>query len=363
MSSPSMYIVFTNFLYLQSEQVSPFKNLSPYSTAMPVLNSIMISIYGMDRCPTTTISLKLESYKMNKTNSLLLQIIQIIIHLMIYKIICLLTMFYKYKILTLLVNTARNKLIDKHGYNANNIDLNQPNENINIDNNNKNIECEFVHDKIEHRELNIVWTNLTIKVSKSLFKNEKIILRDINGFVEFGTLMALMGPSGAGKSTLLKALMGINKKMIAKESKFYCNKNFYLKPCFISQDVRQHITSGLTVGQSLTYASKLKNLTNNKRNVDNSNIIDTLMKDFGIEDIKDVNIDKCSSGQQKRCILAMELCAQKKPSIVCVDEPTSGLDSYSSLMVTKILVFCYFWMIYFDKNIQTVPEESIQLFR
>ena len=45
-----------------------------------------------------------------------------------------------------------------------------------------------------------------------MFRDEKIILSDINGFVESGTMMALMGPSGAGKSTLLKALMGINRK-------------------------------------------------------------------------------------------------------------------------------------------------------
>ena len=58
------------------------------------------------------------------------------------------------------------------------------------------------------------------------------------------------------------------------------------------------------------------------------------MRDFAIDDIRDVSIGKCSSGQQKRCVLAMELCAQQKPTLVCVDEPTSGLDSHSALIVS-----------------------------
>ena len=191
---------------------------------------------------------------------------------------------------------------------------------------------------IEQRRLNIAWTNLTIKIEKFCFKNEKIILRDINGFVEFRTMMALMSPLGAGKSTLLKTLMGINRNLMTKESKMYCNKSVETKSCFIAQDVRQHIIGGLTAGQSISYASKLKNLSDNKKNFDHKDIVRTLLIDFAIEDIKDVNIGKCSSGQQKRCILAMELCALKKPTVVYVDEPTSGLDSHSALMVRSLTV-------------------------
>ena len=108
------------------------------------------------------------------------------------------------------------------------------------------------------------------------------------------------------------------------------------KKCFISQDVRQHIISGLTVKQSIIYASKLKN-SEYEENVDHRYITQTLMNDFAIDDIKNTKIGKCSSGQQKRCVLAMELCPQKKPTVVFVDEPTSGLDSHSALIVRYVL--------------------------
>ena len=246
---------------------------------------------------------------------------------------CMLIMLYKIEMTMLIVNVIRNNYIGKNEENYHNII--SPNSLQNVDND--DMIYEIINDKVEQRYLNIAWTNLTVKVTTSIFRGEKVILNDINGFVEFGTMMALMGPSGAGKSTLLRALMGINQKIITKESNIYCNKSIEMKSCFIAQDVRQHIISGLTVGQSLFYASKLNNLSNTGLNIDNKEAIDTLMRDFAIEDIKDVNIGECSSGQQKRCVLAMVLCAQQKPTVVCVDEPTSGVDSHTSLTVNKYL--------------------------
>ena len=190
-------------------------------------------------------------------------------------------------------------------------------------------------------ELNMVvaWKNLTLKTSKFL-SDKKIILKNINGFVQSGTMMALMGPSGAGKSSLLNALNGFNRNLVTKESKIYFRRGFAMKTCFIAQDVRQHIISGLTVGQSLYYASKLKNSDMSEENVDHKSIVENLINEFAIKDIKDMNIDKCSSGQQKRCVLAMEMCAVEKPDLLCVDEPTSGLDTYSALLVWIRVLKC-----------------------
>ena len=330
---PSYFIHFTNFTIVESEQIFPFNYMTRFCPLQPLINSMVISIYGLDRCPPITISPRLVSYKMNETHSLLSQIIHIFIHIIIYKLICLLIMLYKSKMTMLIVKVIRKNYFGKNEENYH--DIISPNTLKNVEN--YDMIYEIINNKSEHRDLNIAWTNLTVKVSKSMFRCEKVILNDINGLVEFGTMMALMGPSGAGKSTLLRALMGINKKLITKESNIYCNKSIEMKSCFIAQDVRQHIISGLTVGQSLFYASKLKNLSNTGLNIDNREAIDTLMRDFAIEDIKDINIDKCSSGQQKRCVLAMVLCAQQKPTVVFVDEPTSGVDSHTSLTVNKYL--------------------------
>ena len=332
----------SNFAVLRREQLFPFTYISDISFEMPIINALVISLYGMDRCPGNSLSLKLESFEMNDRHSLLWQILQIVIHLILYKLICLLVLIYKNNILIFILNVTRSYFIDYQEQNNKNIKVTNLLKmlNNNIVNDEMKIVETSIHDKMNNEQgsLNIAWINLTVKVRKSCFNNEKIILRNINGFVEFGTMMALMGPSGAGKSTLLRTLMGINRNLMTKETKIYCNKSVETKSCFIAQDVRQHIIGGLTVVQSISYASKLKNLSDNKKNFDHKDIVRTLLIDFAIEDIKDVNIGKCSSGQQKRCILAMELCALKKPTVVYVDEPTSGLDSHSALIVRFLIV-------------------------
>ena len=333
---PLSTMMLSNFIILRSEQTFPYTFMSDILFNMPMHNALVITLYGLDKCPGHTISLKLESYQLNKRHSLLWQMMIMIMHLMFWKSICLLILIYKNDITILILNKVKKFLMHEQEHEENIIYL----DNLSSKNrkeilNGENEICHNVNDtlEIEQRNLNIAWMNLTIVVEKSFINNKKIILSDINGFIESGTMMALMGPSGAGKSTLLKILMGINRNLISKESKFYCNKNIHMKSCFITQDVRQQIMIGLTVEQSISYASKLKNLVNNRQNIYGRETIETLMREFAIDDIRDLDIGECSSGQQKRCVLAMELCTQIKPSVVCVDEPTSGLDSHSALKV------------------------------
>ena len=324
--------ILANYFALRSDQDFPYTILSDYLFELRMHNALVLTLHGLDRCPDHTISLRLEAYNINRRNSFLLQILILIIYLVCSILVSLLILLYKRHISILILNLARRFYIDSYELNIN---MMQTAYMIQDDVNFENVINKKVHDTlvVEQRILNIAWINLTIK-AKKFFNHEKIILRDIFGLIEFGTMMALMGPSGAGKSTLLKTLMGMNRNLMTKESKIYCNKDIALKSCFITQDVRQHLMIGLTVEQSISYATKLKNLDNNGNNICNrKDIIDVLMRDFAIDDIKDISIGKCSSGQQKRCVLAMELCAQQKPTVVCVDEPTSGLDSHSALIV------------------------------
>jgi ABC-type multidrug transport system ATPase subunit len=187
--------------------------------------------------------------------------------------------------------------------------------------------------------LSIAWINMTLKVEKTFYSDEKIILKGINGFAEFGTITGLMGPSGSGKTSLLKCLNGMYRHMINKKSKIYLSKTKNIRTCFIAQDQREHILSGLTVEQTLLYATKLKN---SAIILDHELNIKSLMEELRITDIKTMRIEKCSSGQQKRIVMAMELTAKVKPNLFCIDEPTSGVDSYSALLVC----FCYTFYIY-----------------
>ena len=45
-------------------------------------------------------------------------------------------------------------------------------------------------------------------------------------------------------------------------------------------------------------------------------------------------VEKCSGGEQKRLVIAMELTSFQKPNLLCIDEPTSGLDSNAAEVVS-----------------------------
>ncbi|CAG2118656.1 unnamed protein product, partial [Medioppia subpectinata] len=59
------------------------------------------------------------------------------------------------------------------------------------------------------------------------------------------------------------------------------------------------------------------------------------MSELCLNDISAINVENCSSGQQKRIVIAMEMTAEIKPNLICVDEPTSGVDSYSAILMIK----------------------------
>ncbi|CAG2101733.1 unnamed protein product [Medioppia subpectinata] len=185
----------------------------------------------------------------------------------------------------------------------------------------------------DNRRLSIAWIDLTLKVDKTLYSSEKVILRGVNGLFEFNSLNALMGPSGAGKTLLLRSLNGMCRHLMTEESKIYLSTFHTIRTCFIAQDQREHLITGLTVKQSLIYASKLKN--SSKSYINHEINVFQLMQELSITDIMGVNVEKCSSGQQKRIVMAMELTPDIKPNLICIDEPTSGVDSYSALLMIK----------------------------
>ncbi|CAG2109986.1 unnamed protein product [Medioppia subpectinata] len=168
------------------------------------------------------------------------------------------------------------------------------------------------------KELNSKSLSLQLNVIVNKYMNEGypenlIILDNINGEFVCNSLNALMGPSGAGKTTLLK-----------------------FRTCFIQSDVCEHLLSGLTVRQTLLYASKLKNSRIMDQLNDNK-IVEELMSDLMISDTADNRVESCSGGEQKRIVIACELTSHIKPNMLCIDEPTSGLDSNAAEVVINCL--------------------------
>ncbi|XP_054159278.1 ATP-binding cassette sub-family G member 4-like [Oppia nitens] len=233
-------------------------------------------------------------------------------------------------------------------------------------------------------EMAMAWLDMCC-VQNSLFCGpSKTILNSLNGCINFHTLTALMGPSGAGKTTLLKCINMRPNCGLTSDSQMFVNKYTDLRTCFIMQSSDEHLFMGLTVRESLLFASRIKNRSSKRElnyrdsyaqtgtsllnlndvredgsdesyestavtmekwsdpydkngNFDHNMNIMKILQELLLEDCADNAVHTCSGGEQKRLSVGLELVQQIKPNLLCIDEPTSGLDSNASEMVIQCL--------------------------
>ena len=208
------------------------------------------------------------------------------------------------------------------------------------------IECnEFsstnfnISDHNHHNDnVSIVWKNLRYEVN-SWLKGRKIILRRLNGHLEYNSLTAFLGPSGAGKSTLLNCLNGQYRSGISADSEIYINRRENDKPriCYVQQHVQETMIGSMTIRQILYYAFRFQNsFKHGQSEMDKhiTNIIERLLLN---PKVLDRRFDLCSGGEQKRIAVAQELMSLKAPTFLFVDEPTTGLDSHAALLMVRCL--------------------------
>ncbi|CAG2115794.1 unnamed protein product, partial [Medioppia subpectinata] len=223
-------------------------------------------------------------------------------------------------------------------------------------------------------ELVMAWNDLTLVQKNLLGKPVKNILDSLNGQINFHSLTALMGPSGAGKTSLLKCVNMRSNAGLTADTQMFVSKYTELRTAFIMQSADEHIINGLTVRESLLFASKLKNkksvglkgrdniaaetgdsaslepgLGRKHQVIDETVPLDIdgnfdhdmnvrrILLDLLLADCADNAVQTCSGGEQKRLTIGLELVQQNKPNLMCIDEPTSGLDSNASEMVIQCL--------------------------
>ena len=348
---------FHQFIIRTKDLSNLFDLISNFSVFKFILNMSVITIYGWDRCPPPQRSKTIYDLDLMDEDEFVENSAYVWILILVFRVMAFIALIVSKnpKFSKILINYLMNKFKVKHQNNTTNeiplqticgsvsqIQVFENQIQLNSNEESEQMNTTFIENIEENQQkqrLSIAWIDMTLKVEKTLYSEQKLILRGIKGFIKFGTLTALMGPSGAGKTSLLKALNGMYRNLMTNESKIYLSKSVKIRTCFIAQDQREHIINGLTVNQCLIYSSKLKNCG---QTVDHFSIVGQLMEELAINDIKNSNIEKCSSGQQKRIVMAMELTSKVKPNLICVDEPTSGVDSYSSLLVKNYLINTYF---------------------
>ena len=154
------------------------------------------------------------------------------------------------------------------------------------------------------------------------------ILKDVDFRAYQGQLVALIGPNGAGKSTLfkciLKFLKGYEGQILldGQDMKHMSRPQIAKKIAYIPQTtvpvfnytVQDIVLMGLTGGLKPLESPKPHHVAK----------VGEVLKDMGIEHLKDRGFGKISGGERQLVLLARAIVQDAK--ILVMDEPTANLD-------------------------------------
>ncbi|KAJ5345619.1 hypothetical protein N7452_003623 [Penicillium brevicompactum] len=183
------------------------------------------------------------------------------------------------------------------------------------------------------------WKDLTYTVKTPT--GDRILLDKVYGWVQPGSLTALMGSSGAGKTTLLDVLAqrktdgtihgsvlvdGRPLPISFQRSSGYCEQLDVHEP-------------HATVREALEFSALLRQPSHIPK-AEKLAYVETIINLLELHDISDTLIGQVGSGlnieQRKRVTIGVELVSKPK-ILIFLDEPTSGLDGQSAFNTVRFL--------------------------
>ncbi len=175
--------------------------------------------------------------------------------------------------------------------------------------------------------------NLTVSYEKNT------IIQDMNLSFPKGKISIIIGGNGCGKSTLLKTISRINKPKAGdifinnKNIKDVKEKDIAKEVAFLPQGPTA--PSGITVRELVAFGrfphqKMIGGLTEHDKEV-----IEWAIKETGLSEFADRQIENLSGGQRQRAWIAMTLAQETE--IIMLDEPTTYLDMSYQLEVLEVL--------------------------
>ncbi|KAI0380573.1 P-loop containing nucleoside triphosphate hydrolase protein [Hypomontagnella monticulosa] len=167
------------------------------------------------------------------------------------------------------------------------------------------------------------------------------IVRNSNGWLQPGTLTALMGAKGAGKTTLLNVLAdrfttGTVTGSISVDG-FPRTTNYQRKVGYVQQDDIHLATT--TVREALVFSALLRQ-SKSKSRKEKLAYVEEILELMDMQWYADAVVGVPGEGlnleQRKRLTIAVELVAQPE-LLLLLDEPTSGLSSQAAWSLCTVL--------------------------
>ena len=157
-------------------------------------------------------------------------------------------------------------------------------------------------------------------VSKSF--GDKVVLDDINVYIEEGEFITFLGPSGCGKTTLLRLIAGFlapDSGVITLDGKDISELPPHKRP-LNTVFQRYALFPHLDVYDNVAFGLKLRKLPSDE--IDRK--VARVLKLVSMTDYEDRDVNSLSGGQQQRIAIARAIV--NEPRVLLLDEPLSALD-------------------------------------
>ncbi len=158
--------------------------------------------------------------------------------------------------------------------------------------------------------------------------NGQTVLADFCLSAESGLVLAIIGPNGAGKTTLLRAIARLLRPR--QGTVLLGDKDVWQLP---PRNVARQLalapqTNGLSLPLTVEQAVVLGRTPHRgwllPFSADDRAVVDRVLRQTGLLDLRTHRITDLSGGEQRRVILARALV--QEPQVLLMDEPTANLD-------------------------------------
>ena len=148
-------------------------------------------------------------------------------------------------------------------------------------------------------------------------------VNDVSFTVESGEVLGFLGPNGAGKTTTMRMLTGYlpptkGTARIVGMDVFKDSLKVRRQIGYLPEHVPLY--QDMSVYAYLNFVARVKDTDNRAR----TDVIEEILLNCGIREVRDKTISKLSKGFKQRVGLAQALIGS--PNVLILDEPTTGLD-------------------------------------